>query len=276
MFFLILRFLPFIIPLALIASFFSALFFTASWPWFLVTVIILDLLYFYLLSRKIEKRKSVDLLINFFSFGFFKRSPNIKKLAYYFFNSLIIIGSGFLFVILLTNQVIIYIFIFLWGFILVSYLESVFNHVYETTERFIISLKNVTDYINLAVVFILQAALANLYIFLDFPLWLALIISAVSSFILIYNYFITQEVEDKTALIYSAVLTLLLVELGLVVNRLPLSFYVSAILMALPYYLLTRFSLLWLKKEWNRKKAWQYLGFAFVALLFVLLTSQWL
>ena len=137
-------------------------------------------------------------------------------------------------------------------------------------------LKYITAYVNLVIFFFLITFLINLYIFLDWRAWAIISLAIIPAFFLLVSQFKANQLTSSKILLYASILTLLLLETLLAVLFLSVSFYVSAVIVSLLYYLLSSFSILKVKDQLTKGLIGQYLAFAAIVIIIVALTSQWL
>jgi len=254
MLFLLLRLMPALVPLLFFISTKAAFYYIDEWQWALAAVLILPLAYFALLKYK-------------------DRSKRIIWPALY---AVIFAATGFVYSLILENPLIINIYLISWSLIYALYLEAFFHDFYETAKVHILDLFNITHYGNILIIFFATAALVSFNIFLNLP-WLALlVIFAAVCFSVIYLAFERSGLERRHALLYSAVIDLILAEILGGLLLLPASFYVIAAIAALCYYLLTQTLLYAAGNKLSRKFFIELLGFSALILIIVAATAAWL
>jgi hypothetical protein len=254
MLFLLLRFLPYIIPALFFALTKAVFYYSNYWYWFFGGILAVSLLYFILLKYK-NRDKPVIWLCLF---------------------ALIYTVAGFAYSLILENPLVINAYLIVWSLFYWLYLEAVFHDFYETAKTFIFNLQNITLYGNILIIFFLTAALANFNIFLDLSWLTLLLLLAAAYFCLVYLAFIRQGRGKSEAGIYAGIIALILTEILGGLLMWPSSFYVIAIIISLCYYLLMSLSLLSLLDKLIRKSLIQYLVFSVLILAAVLFTATWL
>jgi hypothetical protein len=224
------------------------------WLWLLVPILLLD--------------------IGYFSLLFLKKKDN--KIFIFLIHSLFFLTTGFAYLLILGNNLFINLFLIVWSLIYLLYLESILHYFYQTRKVILIDLKNVIAYVNLVTLFFAISFLINLYIFINISWWLVLLVSFALSFILLLTRLEVNGVKLFQSLLYSSVVSLIIVEMVAVVLYFTTSFYASSVMLSLFYYLLSSFSLLNIKKELTKGVIIQYSIFTVVVLALIALTSQWL
>ncbi len=254
MLFLLLRFLPYVIPAAYFAAIRSIFSFNGEWSGIFTGIILMIGAYFALLKYKNPKK---DVLL----------------LGIY---ALIFASTGFAYSLILENQYIINLFLIIWSLILGLYLEAVFHDFYETDKAYALNLSNITLFGGILTVFFLTAAMNSFNIFLSLP-WYYLLLGLVFAYLVIsFLIFSRHRILLRTALLYSAIIGLIMLEIVSAIMLLPCSFYVIAIVATLAYYVMVSLILASQKGRIGKKELWRYLAFAGAALLLVVLTANWL
>lgn len=254
MIFLLVRALPFIIPLAYLASLKAIFYFPSNWPWIVSVSIIFLLLWFVLL----KSRDTSKYLLPSLGYG------------------LIFLIAGFFYLMILENNWIINGFSIGWSFIFWLYLEAVFHDFYKTRKTYILNLQNISLYSSILVIFFLFASLSNFSIFLNWPKGWILLFLFIVYFSLFYSVFLFQGWEIKKAQTFSFILSLVMIEFSAVVMFLPSSFYVIASLSAGLYYFLSGISILWIRQSLDKIAFAKYLGFSLILAVIVISSANWL
>lgn len=254
MVFLLIRFLPYFIPLAYFILAKLIFSFVDAWVWLLLLILVLLAVYFLLLQIKSPRKNNPFLFLFAVIFAF----------------------SGLAYSFILENKLVIDFFLLSWSVVLWLYLESVFHDFYDTTRKHIINLENIVLYGNILVVFFLSSALLSWQIFLNFsyPLIFSLLVAVY--FCLLYLACWRQRLPAKNALVKASVMTLVLAEILLGFKLLPVSFYVSGVCLAIAYYLLFNLVMLDYKGQLQKKNLIKYAALAAGLIAIVVLTAVWL
>ena len=163
MIFILIRIFPFLIPVLY---------------WLLLKTI-------FILNGQIFWPILISLTINFLYFLFIFLKKKKSEAFIFLLHSWVLIFSGFAYVLILSSEIFINLFVTIWALLYFLYLESVFHYFYETKKILLLDLKNIIAHINLIAFFFLTASLINFRIFINFSFWLVLILVAVFSFFLI-------------------------------------------------------------------------------------------
>ena len=254
MLFAIIRLLPFIIPVYYFLSLKSLFYFNSWWPFVLVSIIAINIVYLLLL-----RIKSKD-----------------KKVSAVLFYSIIYAVCGFVYILILENPLFINLFLFFWSLIYFIYWEAVFHHFYQTQKRSILEMKNIILYLNLIIIFFYSSLIINLNIFLSLDWYWVLLAAFLINLTLLINFFLFNDLTLSKNKLTIFVLDLILLQLLGALIYLPISFYVVAFIISLCYYWLTSFFLLYAGNNLRPVKIIKYLVFGFVIGLLVVLTSFWL
>lgn len=254
MIFLLVRALPYIIPLIYLALLKIIFYFPNYWFWMISASMILLSLWFALL----KSRDSSKSLLPSFAYG------------------LIFLITGFSYLMILENNWVVNGFFLGWSFIFWLYLEAVFHDFYKTGKTYILSLQNISLYSNILVIFFLSASLSNFSIFLNWSKVSILIFLLVVYFVLLYSVFLFQGWEIKKAQTFSFILSLVMVEFSASIMLLPSSFYVIASLSAGLYYFLSGVSILWMRQSLDKMSFVKYLVFSLFFVIIVIGSANWL
>ena len=156
------------------------------------------------------------------------------------------------------------------------FLETIFVYIYEHENYQEGALENISLLGNLISTFFLLATGLGLKIFIGLPVWLEFLIVLPLIAILINEIIWVNKIVAKDGRIFVATLTLLLGELLLAVNFLPINFYVSSFVLLAIFYVLISLSLDYLKKQIVRLAVVKYLAISLTTVAVALLTAQWL
>ena len=255
MLFILLRFLPYAIPLAYFASLRLVFYYNDQWSWFFYGMLALIAAYFVLLKYK-NPRRQVALLAAF---------------------ALVFAATGFAYALILENSYIISLFLLGWSLILGLYLEAVFHDFYKTAKAYVLSLSNIALYGGILTVFFLTAAMNSFNIFLSLK-WYYLLPGLAIAYAIISLLTVLRHNGGalKPALLNSGIISLIMLELTGGLMILPCSFYVIAIVAALAYYSMITLLVASQNGRLNRRELWRLLGFVGAGLAIALLTANWL
>ena len=253
MVFLFIRFLPYFVPICYLVLLKVVFYYSDWWILLLLLGVILDLAYFALLKYKNPQKPILGLAV--------------FSLIYYF--------TGSAFVLILENNYVINSFLLVWSLIFWLYLEAIFHDFYETTHTHIINLQNISLYVSILSIFFLTCSLISFNIFLNWPNFGILIILGIVYLSVISFTLGQQQISRDNAWLHGSIISLILIESLLALMFLPVSFYVTSVIVALVYYFFFSITLLSLKKQLTNKLLWRYLAFCLVVALAVFLTATW-
>lgn len=254
MLFLVLRILPFFLPLLYAAICVSLFYLVGLWPWFFGGFIIFDIIYFLLLFWRLKK-------IKIFFIGI---------------HSIILAIFGFIPVLLIGRPTAAALFVAAYAVIYFFYLESVFHYFYQTNRSSLLSLESVINYINLAAVFIGISSLLDFYIFVNFTWFYLLLIALLVFFILFGSRLLFTDLSWRDRLAYSFIPALVLVEILAGLMFWPTAFLVVAAAVSLAYYLLDSLLAAHLSGRLTKKILLRYSVIAVVFLVAIFATADWL
>jgi len=253
MIFLLIRFLPYIIPLIYLFSTRAVFYFNEDWIWLMLLPVICVSLWFALLKRR-NKEKALLLL---------------------FLYAIVYSLAGFTYATVLENSWAINGFLAVWSFVYWLYLEAIFHDFYSTDKKYILSLKNITSYANILIIFFLTAALISFNIFLNWPGYAVLLILFGAYFLMSYLALAKNGLKPFEAQTFAMVLAVIMSQVVGAMMLWPNSFYVIAFMAAIIYYIIYNLSLSWFNKALSRGLVAKYLLFGGLVIIIVLASARW-
>lgn len=165
----------------------------------------------------------------------------------------------------------------IWGLtlILAVFLENIYVYHFQPDKYQKYSLANIANYFNLITLFLFNASLFLLLIFLQFPLWLAIILNFLATALLTYQTFWINRFKFDRSWSYIFCLPLISAELFWTASFLPLSIYNQALLIILAYYLMIGLARNNLLGILDKKVVGRYAGVAAGCLAVILLTAKY-
>ncbi|MDO8668959.1 MAG: hypothetical protein Q7K65_01560 [Candidatus Buchananbacteria bacterium] len=254
MIFILIRVFPFFIPVLYWIILKTIFIFDGRFLWPLFIALAVDFLYFLFIFLK---KKNGDAFV-------------------FLLHSFVLMLAGFSYVLILSSSTFINLFLVAWSLIYLLYLESIFHYFYDTKRVILLDLKNIIAYVNLIAFFFLTSLIINLRIFINFSLVYVFVAVGLSAFILAMSQLRVNGIPLKKSLIYSIISALLLIQILIAVLFLSVSFYVSAIILTVLYYLLSSFLVLSAKENLTKAAVWQYIIFTLIVMAIVSVTAQWL
>ncbi|MFZ5364963.1 MAG: hypothetical protein ACOZBH_02050 [Patescibacteria group bacterium] len=155
------------------------------------------------------------------------------------------------------------------------FLENIFIYIYQHEKYQTNSLENVSNYLNLAAMFLFSSSLFGFSIFLNIALWQLSLISFVFTFALTFQTIWINKINIRSAPLHIFVICLILFELFWAVSFLPTAFYVNGLIIAISFYFINNLMRLHLLNSLNKKIIRRYLILCGLTIFFVLLTAQW-
>lgn len=219
---------------------------------------------------------TIALLINFIYFLFIYFKTKNSSIFIFLFHSFILVLTGFSYVLILGSEIFINLFLVVWALLYFLYLESIFHYFYETKKVIVLDLKNIIAYINLISFFLLTAFLINIHIFINFSVWLVYLGVAVTTFVLVLSRLKINNIDWRRSLLYSLLLSIMIIEVLVAVLFLSVSFYVLAVILTILYYILSSVLVLSVNNNLTKTILWQYVIFTLISIFIIAITSQWL
>ncbi|MEK7653566.1 MAG: hypothetical protein AAB358_03735 [Patescibacteria group bacterium] len=254
MVFLLNRILPFVLPLLYFLSLKFLFVFSGYWHVFLILILVGDFIFFFFLNKKVKDR----------------------KVFLVFLHSIIFVLVGFAYVVILDSRLLINLFVVFWSVVYLIYLESIFHFFYRTDKVILIDFANIVAYVNLAAFFLMMVVLVNFKIFLNLAWWWLILVGFIGAFVFCFNRFLVLNIDKKINLLYSLIIAAILAELSWALLILPVSFFVSSLIMAVAYYLFSSLSALKFQEKLMRLTVLKYSVFALIVLILVLATAVWI
>jgi len=215
--------------------------------------------------------------IVFFSIWFLT-GRKFKKLKFWNFliSPLLLVNSGWIFLIFLEGKLFKHVFLFFLVILLWIFLKVVFLYFHLRPKYQAHAIENVSGYLNLITIFLLFGGFFNLFIFLGLPFGLLVLAGLISTALLTYQVFWVSEISLISARPYILIITLITMELFLSIRFLPTSAYVNSLVIAIGYYLLTGLGRNWLLNIKEPKVIRRYLAISLISLVIVLITAKWI
>lgn len=137
------------------------------------------------------------------------------------------------------------------------------------------ALENISAHLNLLTVFLISSGAYSLIIFINFPFWPLILIYTLLVLLLTYQLCWVENILFPASWPYIAVASVVTLEIFLAVSFLPTSAYVSGLIVALIYYLITglwRNLFLGVKEK---KVIKRYLLISIIVFLIIMATAKW-
>lgn len=249
------RFLPLLIPL-LSFGFLQFFFF---WPRMIYVILVLALILFLFTTRQFIKASLVkdkwwDLMI---------------------LPSLFLISIAF-FCTMLTNKIVIQLLFFVNLIFLYLYFTAVYNQLFKKEQGKSYTIPNLASYGNFLAFYFISSSLFGLQIFLNFPVWILMIILLLVTGLIVRQVFWANKINQQIGLFYLLIITIVLIEVAWTLSFWPLSYYILGLVMSIFYYIIIGIIRFYLLHKLDGKIIKLYLIYGFLGVIVVLLTARWL
>lgn len=152
---------------------------------------------------------------------------------------------------------------------------NIFLFLHQPLSYKVYSLENISNYLNLFIVWLWFSSFFGLVIFLGLPSG-AFVFPVIILGALIYSQNLwINKINLKDNWLFLVIAALLLAEMFLAVSFLPTDFYVNGLILAVAYYLLAGFSRDFILKKLDRAVIIKNLSFSIIILAAVLTTAKW-
>jgi len=199
-------------------------------------------------------------------------SPNFWQILS---TPLLLFIGALLFFIFLEGQFFKQVFIICLIILFWAFFEVVFLKFHLRTKYQAYSLENIIIHLNLVAIFLIASGFYSLAVFLGFSWLILLIIFIAINVLLNYQLVWTSGKSLIAGLPYIVVITVLISEIFWATIFLPTSIYVSGLIVAVSYYLLSGLVRNWLLEIKEGKVIRRYLLISILALIIILATAKW-
>jgi hypothetical protein len=193
----------------------------------------------------------------------------------YLLTPLLFLTSGIMFLMFLERPWARHLLALSLSFFCGVFLENIFIYIYQHEKYQANSLENISNYLNLAAMFLFSSSLFGFSVFLNTPLWQLSLISFVFTFALTFQTIWINKINIHVAPLQIFIICLILFELFWAVSFLPTAFYVNGLIIAISFYLMNNLMRLHLLNSLNKKVIRRYFILCGLTIFFVLLTAQW-
>lgn len=168
-----------------------------------------------------------------------------------------------------------------WGiagmlvFLFALYTENMFVFYYQPQKYTVLSLPNLSFFINVFAAFGLFSFGYALNLINIAPAWVVALIGAVYSLLFIMHVMWSYKLLHKRYLNVIVIMSVLIAQLIWTLQFWPVSFYVNGVIVAVAFFLVASLVQLALRNVLEKKLIWQYIGMSTVGVAAVLLTTRW-
>jgi len=203
-----------------------------------------------------------------------KRFLDGVEFWHYIFNPLIFVWSSILLLLFFENIYFKHLFILGVGIYTTFYFENIFYYLVSEKEKNEENFLRITNIMNVVSVFFLAAGLYGVKTFIQLPIALLSLAFFIFSSALIYGSLWVIKPVFKDIFWDMVVVSLIITELFVVLNFLPIGFYAAGAVLGILYYMTAGILINFLKKGVAPYK--RYLIIGSVLLLFVIFTAKWM
>lgn len=183
--------------------------------------------------------------------------------------------SQFLFVLFLEGWLLRHIIAVVPSIILGVFLENTFLRYHNREKYLEYSMGNILSFLNIVILYMFSAVFFGFIVYIEFEIWMATFLVTIILFCLTFQVMHLQGVALSKSWTYIFILSLVCAEFFWVINFLPSSIYVNAIILTIIYYSMIGISKNFLLGILNRSIVLRYLGISAICLLIVFFTAKW-
>lgn len=202
-----------------------------------------------------------------------KRLLGQREFWSYLVNPLIFIWSSILLLMFFENWFIKHFFSLGVSVYLFFYFENIFYYLSSGREKNEENFLRATNIMNVASIFFLSAGLYGIKIFVQLPIWLLAIIFFIMAGALAHGSLYIIKPGFRENLLDLAILSLVVTELFVALNFLPIGFYTAGSVLGICYYMGAGIVLNFLKRGTAPYKRYLLIGSALLVL--VIFTARW-
>lgn len=135
------------------------------------------------------------------------------------------------------------------------------------------ALENISSYACFLAVFFGAGALYGFQVFLNLPIWILILIILPMIALILYHVFFINKIEFNVSILYVLIGCIIMIELAWSLTFLPFSYHVTALVLAICYYMMIGLTRFYLKDGLKKRTVRLYLLFGFSSILLILITS---
>lgn len=201
----------------------------------------------------------------------------LKNEAWIFIISpLLFVSNAFLFFLFLEKGIIFHILTVMAGIFLFLFLENLFIYLYLPDKYQPYTLENISNYINLVIIFLAASNAISLMTFLNIRFWLLIMPFFIIVFLLLFELLWASKISWEASKLYIIIISLALLQIFWAVKSLPTSFYVGGLVVAASYYILSGLTRYYLLNDIDKKVVIRHLLVGLGAIIITLGFAQWL
>jgi len=139
-----------------------------------------------------------------------------------------------------------------------------------------LSLESSSSYFNIISFLFLSISFYGLMNLLNLRIWYLAILLIVATFILTYQFFWINKINERQNFLISVLMSIILVEFFWSISFLPVSHFISGLSLAIIFYVLINILLLHFLDKSDKKTVTRYLAVGLICIFIILLSARWL
>lgn len=156
------------------------------------------------------------------------------------------------------------------------YLARIYTFLFAITRYQPLALERLSSFMAVASFTFAGIAAYGCMNFLNASVWQTALAVAAVSFILTYQFFWVNKIDEQQNVFASLLVTILLVEFFWAISFFPVTHFISGLALAILYYVVVNLTLLHFLDKLEKKLAGTYLVVGGVCILMALLSAKWL
>lgn len=199
----------------------------------------------------------------------------LKNFLSFLFFIIIFYSVGILFLAVIENIILSYLFIFFITILSLFYFRLLYSYVWEPENYQAFSLVNFISYLSFLIFYFFSTVCYVFVNVLNISIWLiALILALFFVIILVYNFFV-ENLNLKKYWRHVLVYFCLISEITWLIAWLPWSYFVKGFCLAVIAYFILYYFIKNLKHEWSKKNFFWQLIIVFILVMLILITTRW-
>jgi hypothetical protein len=161
-------------------------------------------------------------------------------------------------------------------FLFALYTENMFVFYYQPQKYTVLSLPNLSFFINVFGTFGLFSFAFALHLINIVPMWLILVVGSTHALFFMMHVLWSYKLFNAKNIPVLIAMSILIAQLIWVIQYWPVSFFVDGLLIAMAFFMISSIMQLSLRSVLEKKLVWQYLGISSLGVIAVLLTTKWI
>ena len=161
-------------------------------------------------------------------------------------------------------------------FILFFYLRHLYNFLFQIAHYIPLALEGYSSYLNIISFLFLSISVYGLINFLNIKLYYLALVIVLAAFVLSYQFFWINKIDEQHNLFASVLMSILTVEFFWSMSFFPISHFVVGLSLAITYYIIINLTLLHFLEKLDKRLVKIYIAIGVFCLLAILLSAKWL